>query len=269
MATKTLCSVCLRGLSVTTAGLIRIHGPVGDRCSGSRKPPKQPDSSKGPSNGQPPPPTSSPGARFRSSTSMDLAASIVPIPASRTLDRIPKAARYQCHVKLTTIMEEVVGENSIVAWSRLLHFPTRCLRTPDRSSNKERRSAVLASIVKEQVRLEEGPPLHGHGGKVGKFPQKNDDPLRGLARRVSSKIQAGDFKGAIRLASSEDVLADCNEETYLALQAKHPAPHPNTHIPPPPPTPISSSCQPGSLWPQFVPFPMDLLVVLISSNHST
>ena len=44
MATKTLCSVCLRGLSVTTAGLIRVHGPVGDRC-GSRKPPKQPDAS--------------------------------------------------------------------------------------------------------------------------------------------------------------------------------------------------------------------------------
>ena len=134
---------------------------------------------------------------------MDLAASIAPIPASRTLDRIPKAARYQCRVKLTTIME-VVGENSIVAWSRLFHFPTRCLRIPDRSSNKEGRSAVLASIVKEQVRLEEGPPLRDHGGKVGKFPLKNDDPLHGLARRVSSKIQAGDFKGAIRLASSEE-----------------------------------------------------------------
>ena len=33
------------------------------------------------------------------------------------------------------------------------------------------------------------------------------------------------------------MLTDCNEEKYLALQAKHPAPHPNTHIPPPPPTP--------------------------------
>ena len=169
MVAKALCSVCLRGLSATATGLIRSHGPVGDRCPGSRKPPKQPDvsprptspnSGRGPSSGQPP----APSPDVRSAASMDLAASLKPFPAARTLGRIPEAARYQCHAKLTTIM-------------------------------------------------------------------------RGLAHRVSSKIEAGDFKGAIRLASSEDVLADCDEETYSALQAKHSAPHPNTYIPPPPPTP--------------------------------
>ena len=34
----------------------------------------------------------------------------------------------------------------------------------------------LASIVKEQVRLEERLPLRGHSGKV-KFPRKMDDSL--------------------------------------------------------------------------------------------
>ena len=135
-------------------------------------------------------------------------------------------------------------------------------------SSREGRSASLASIVKEQVRLEEGLPLRGHGGKV-KFPQKMDDPLRGLAHRVSSKIEAGDFKGAIRLASSEDVLADCDEETYSALQAKHPAPTPTHTFPRPLQHPIFPSCQPGSLWPRSGPFPTDLLGVLISSSHST
>ncbi len=31
------------------------------------------------------------------------------------------------------------------------------------------------------------------------------------------KIEEGDFRGAIRLASSDDTLADFNEETYDAL----------------------------------------------------
>ena len=191
MAAKALCSVCLRGLSVTATVLIRSHGPVGDRCPGSRKPPKQPDASprptspssgRGPSSGQPP----APSLDIRSAASMDLAASLEPFPDARTLGRIPKAARYQCRAKLTTIMEEVVGENSIDAWNRLFQFPTRSFRTPERSSSREGRSASLASIVKEQVRLEEGPSLCGHSGKVKKFPRKMDDPLRGLAHRVSS-----------------------------------------------------------------------------------
>ena len=139
MAAKALCSVCLRVLSVTATGLIRSHGPVGDRCPGSRKPPKQPDASprltqsgsgRGPSSGLSP--TASLGVRSAASVvSMDLAASFGPFPAARTLGRIPKAARYQCRAKLTTIMEEVVGENSIDAWNHLFQFPTCCLRMPE------------------------------------------------------------------------------------------------------------------------------------------
>ena len=39
---------------------------------------------------------------------------------------------------------------------------------------------------------------------------------------------------AIRLASSNDSLADFNDETFAALQAKHPPPPTDTCIPPPP-----------------------------------
>ena len=52
-----------------------------------------------------------------------------------------------------------------------------------------------------------------------------------LARKVSVKIEEGDFRGAIRLASSSDTLADFTDETYEALCLKHPPAHPNSQIP--------------------------------------
>ena len=63
------------------------------------------------------------------------------------------------------------------------------------------------------------------------------DPMVQLAHRVATKIEEGDFRGAIRLASSDDTLADFNEDTFSALQAKHPLPHPNSQIPPAPAVP--------------------------------
>ena len=64
--------------------------------------------------------------------------------------------------------------------------------------------------------------------------KKPGDPLEGLARQVSRKIEDGDIRGAIRLASSEDTLADFSDNTFTALQAKHPLPHPDCSIPPVP-----------------------------------
>ena len=57
---------------------------------------------------------------------------------------------------------------------------------------------------------------------------------------VTRKIEAGKFKGAIKLASSEDMLADFDDATaYSALLSKHPSPHSNTCIPSASPTPTS------------------------------
>ena len=53
-----------------------------------------------------------------------------------------------------------------------------------------------------------------------------------LAVRVSAKLEEGDFKGAVRLASSDDTVADSNSHTS-SLTSKHPPLHPNSIIPPP------------------------------------
>ena len=52
-------------------------------------------------------------------------------------------------------------------------------------------------------------------------------PLVSLASHVASKLEEGNFKGAVRLACSEDTMADISP-TFTALQDKHPPP---THLP--------------------------------------
>lgn len=46
-----------------------------------------------------------------------------------------------------------------------------------------------------------------------------------------AKLEDGDFKGAVRLAASEDTIAELHEEVLAPLYDKHPSPHPNSCIP--------------------------------------
>ena len=57
------------------------------------------------------------------------------------------------------------------------------------------------------------------------------DPLQTLANRVSSKLEEGDFHGAIRIASSSTKIAPENLDTLEKLKEKHPSPHPSSDIP--------------------------------------
>ena len=52
-----------------------------------------------------------------------------------------------------------------------------------------------------------------------------------LASKVSSKLEEGDLKGAVRLACSEDSFADFSDTTHTALLLKHPS-SPDSAIPP-------------------------------------
>ncbi len=77
----------------------------------------------------------------------------------------------------------------------------------------------LASRLKTQLR-EEHPPSRPSKPRQSKI-KKRQDPMETLARRVSRKIDAGDLRGAIRLASSNETLADYDDSTFSALQSKH------------------------------------------------
>ena len=134
-------------------------------------------------------------------------------------------------VKFGTIIDEVVKCNSVAAWKRLLHFPARCLRVPVR----DRGGVSLASRIKSQIQDEADPvPIKVKHKTRSRHGQSDEDILQSLGRRVASKLEEGDIKGAVRLTCSEDRLAPFNSATFEALQNKHPVPHCDTVIPPPP-----------------------------------
>ena len=73
----------------------------------------------------------------------------------------------------------------------------------------------LATLVNKQLRNEEDPPPAP--GKPSKKRVVVSDPLESLGKRVSIKLEEGDFKGSVRLACSEDSPAEKDNATLAAL----------------------------------------------------
>ena len=73
----------------------------------------------------------------------------------------------------------------------------------------------LGSLVIQQIQ-EKCDPLPSSSDPVRpRLSQQSDSDVRGasLAARVSTKLDAGKFRGAVRLACSEDSIAEENDET--------------------------------------------------------
>ena len=151
----------------------------------------------------------------------------------RILKRIPRASRHLAASKLACILDEVSVKNDFTSWARLFQFSHRCFAIPTRGSR--RRS--LATLVNRQLQDEAIPSTLKHP-RPGSRP--SGDPLRTLAKRVSSKLEEGDYRGAVRTACSEDSVAVVTEEVISELKRKHPPPHTDSHIILPPDQSISS-----------------------------
>ena len=55
-----------------------------------------------------------------------------------------------------------------------------------------------------------------------------------LAVRVASKLEESDYRGAIRIACTDDTIAEHSSATLESLRQKHPKPHPDRGIFPTP-----------------------------------
>ena len=224
--TRAPCAVCLRQMPLRKDGTIHVHGPVSWRCGGSGGSPNTivPETREAQDPGSAdhvpsasrtlPPPT---------------VASFSPLPRVRVVKRLPHASQDPATRKLASILEEVTMVNSAHSWLRLLRFPRHCLRTPRRGGL----CWSLAKCINQQLAEESDPsPLPAHQPLLSRRPGQGhsafQEPLQFLASRVSEKLEEGDFRGAVRLACSEDSVA------IAALKAKHPDPHPDTKCPQPP-----------------------------------
>ena len=84
----------------------------------------------------------------------------------------------------------------------------RCLRVLSRCGH----CWSLATLVNKQLRNEEDPP--SAPGKPSKKRVVVSDPLESLGKRVSTKLEEGDFKGS---TCSEDSPAEKDNATLAAL----------------------------------------------------
>ena len=82
------CAVWLRQITVTNAGVIRLHGPVGARCPGSGQPPGQPPGTVLSQLAQASPVG---GAAVTSHRAVPMV-SLPPRPSAKVLKRVPKAS---------------------------------------------------------------------------------------------------------------------------------------------------------------------------------
>ena len=156
------------------------------------------------------------------------------IQSVRVLKRVPPASRYLAATKLARILEYVSEKNDSGLWSRLFKFGRRCLVVPRRGGRRRK----LASAVNAQLQEEAEQPsnLSSHS-RLKRHPSPNrqaDDDFRGLVKRVSSKLEDGDYRGAVRIACSDDAIAELSDDTLGALWRKHPSQHPESVLPSPP-----------------------------------
>ena len=147
----------------------------------------------------------------------------------KVLKCIPKASRYLSIRKLASILDAVVKNNDHVSWVHLLHFGARCLRHPDRG----RKLLTLATSVNKQLRDEADlPSILVATSRSRRKKSVPRDFNTSLSARLVSKLEEGDYRGAVRMASSDGTLADMSDTTYFTLQQKHPQPHPDSSFPP-------------------------------------
>ena len=210
---KEPCSHCGRLIQVRLDGEIKIHGPVKDRCPGFEVSPvtrilsipetiraANPEESEPRAPSQPP--TINPGPLL-----------------GKLIKRIPKASRHLVASKLTAILDDVSSLNSAEAWERLFLFPRRCLQAPKRGGSRRN----LAFQVNQALNNE----FDTFSLTIPTIPRNRNN----LAARVSAKLKQGDFRGAVRIASSRDSFCTPDERSLNLLREKHPPANPNASYP--------------------------------------
>ena len=223
-----VCGVCWGSFKVQrSTGFIHRHGHRDNPCGGSDKPPASVSAA------QPSPRLT----QSQAATSVSAPLSQVPAPAVpsaptpsdalshpvwvKQIGRIPRAARQSCRSLLTQIIRKVIDDpNDKSAWNELLHFGPVILAKPKRGGANRNLSNIItkrtAAWGKDLLPVTREQRTHIRPGKDSTEDSK-------MAAAVTSKLEAGNFRAAIRIISSSDTPAPVNMETLQALQQKHPA----------------------------------------------
>ena len=138
------CSVCLRFLSLTAAGVIHQHGPSNGCLGSGRQPVNGSINIKNSENI-----VSSSGNPPVSSTSTDQKNLIELISSERcrVLKRIPKASRVLAAEKLSAVLARIVAKpDDSAAWADLLRFSFACFAVPRGRGGKRHQSSLKSKV---------------------------------------------------------------------------------------------------------------------------
>ena len=138
---------------------------------------------------------------------------------------IPKASRRHFAKLLKDCLCEVVASpEDKFNWVRLFRAATSCLHQPDRGGTRKRKS--LATILNQQIQEfenEDKDRLLVAGNRISeKTMKRKSDPADNTGRKISEKIDEGDVRGGVRLASSDATIAPFDSTTLKKLESKHP-----------------------------------------------
>ena len=105
-----------------------------------------------------------------------------------------------------------------VRWQNLLEFPG-CLVQPERGGKCKN----FTKLIVKQIESSSAPTSLSKDLKHKRLPkvsQLSADEL--AAKRASTKLEAGDVRGAVRLLCSDESMAPLCESTRQSLFSKHP-----------------------------------------------
>jgi len=137
---------------------------------------------------------------------------------------IPRAARKHCATLLTKLLMGVVNKpNEAGEWDKLLAFGQFILHRPMRGGARRNLTNIIARRCSDfttdpnKVEL----PSIGRNRLVVKSGRKNGE-INSLARAVTVRLEEGNFRGAVRLITSDDELTAASFEVLQTLREKHP-----------------------------------------------
>ena len=222
---KGRCGVCLGVFRLTSDGTVYRHGGKikGSQCPGSRQP-----TSTGSLNSVGDH-ESIPGNGHGESVSQHQVESVGspddPCEDSlaflsagvryRLVEHIPKSARAGCGTLLASLLDKILTDpQNVVYWAELLSFGPATLGKPPRGGRK----INLVNLIKKRVAEFNG-PTNLPRQMTRRNVQRSSSEL--LAAAVSSKIEQGNLKAAVRIVCSNEAPAPPNAETADKLRTKH------------------------------------------------
>ena len=135
------------------------------------------------------------------------------------MNRIPKAARAKCATAFGDILIKVANEpTNLQSWNALLSFgPTILAKPPRGGTNRNQANVVLKGLAG----CNDNPSAVSDARRRNARINTEDQDAR-LAAAIRNKLEAGNFRSAVRLLCSDDVPAPTNTETLKSLMSKQP-----------------------------------------------